>query len=305
MNIYLIGMPGCGKSSVGVVLKDLINYSYVDLDKYIEEKNNISIPEIFQEFGEEAFRKMEKEALADFKNKDSFIVSCGGGIISDMDNKKLMNGKVVFIDVEVSILKRRIENDKDNIRPMFNTKTVEELYNERIDKYKAFKDIVVINDDISKCAMSIKEELDILDNVLVLNGPNLNMLGKRPKEHYGSMTLDEISNLMKKSAKGFFDLIFFQSNYEGALVDEIQKAVLSKHIKAIIINPAAYTHTSVAIHDALEMFSGLKVEVHLSHVDDREDFRRINYVRDVCDVCFSGHHEKSYLEAIDYLKKKL
>ena len=70
----------------------------------------------------------------------------------------------------------------------------------------------------------------------------------------------------------------------------------------IIINPAAYTHTSVAIHDALEMFTGPKVEVHLSHVDDREGFRRVNFVRDVCDVCFSGKHEYSYVDAIKYLK---
>ena len=137
--------------------------------------------------------------------------------------------------------------------------------------------------------------------VLVLNGPNLNMLGKRPKEHYGSMTLEQINSLILKEANNEMDLEFYQSNYEGDLVTKIQESL---SYDAIIINPAAYTHTSVAIRDALEMFNGIKIEVHLSHVDDRDDFRKINFVREVCDICFSGKLEGSYLDAIKYLKKK-
>lgn len=136
--------------------------------------------------------------------------------------------------------------------------------------------------------------------VLIINGPNLNMLGKRPKEHYGAKTLAEINEEIKKEAKDF-DLEFYQSNYEGDIVTKIQEAL--GVFDAIIINPAAYTHTSIAIHDALEMFTGVKIEVHLSHVDDREAFRRVNFVRDVCDVCFSGKHSGSYIDAINYLKE--
>ena len=138
-----------------------------------------------------------------------------------------------------------------------------------------------------------------MKKVLVLNGPNLNMLGKRPKEHYGSLTLEQINSLMINEANGEFDLEFYQSNYEGDLVTKIQQSL---NYDAIIINPAAYTHTSVAIHDALEMFMGTKIEVHLSCVDDREDFRKTNFVRSVCDVCFSGEFEGSYINAIKYLK---
>ena len=137
-------------------------------------------------------------------------------------------------------------------------------------------------------------------NVLVINGPNLNMLGKRPKEHYGSLTLDEINNLMIARANNNLKLDFYQSNYEGDIVTKIQEAVLGKY-DSIIINPGAYTHTSVAIHDALEMFNGEKIEVHLSKVDEREGFRKINYVRDVCTKTFSGKLEGSYMDAIDYL----
>lgn len=138
-----------------------------------------------------------------------------------------------------------------------------------------------------------------MKQVLVLNGPNLNMLGRRPKEHYGTLTLEEINRLMLKEAADSLKLDFYQSNSEGDLVTKIQNCL---NYDAIIINPAAYTHTSVAIHDALEMFAGIKIEVHLSHVDEREVFRRVNFVRDVCDVCFSGKHEGSYMDAIKYLK---
>lgn len=136
-------------------------------------------------------------------------------------------------------------------------------------------------------------------NVLVINGPNLNMLGLRPKEHYGALTLDEINNAMKEEAYGKMDLTFMQSNYEGDIITEIQNAI--GRYDAIIINPGAYTHTSVAIHDTLEIFQGVKVEVHLSHVDDREDFRKVNYIRSVCNATFSGKQKDSYLDAIKYL----
>ncbi len=136
--------------------------------------------------------------------------------------------------------------------------------------------------------------------VLVINGPNLNMLGKRPKEHYGSLTLYQVNDLMVEEAGNDLELEFFQSNSEGDIVTEIQLAI--GVFDAIIINPGAYTHTSVAIHDALEIYDGTKIEVHLSEVDNREDFRRVNFVRDVCDKTYAGKHEESYLDAIRYLK---
>lgn len=161
MNIYLIGMPGCGKSSVGQALALETKYNYIDLDHYIEKKNNMSIPEIFDKFGETRFRELEKAALNDFKDKDNYIISCGGGIIGNLDNKKLMYGKCVYIKVDINELKRRISNDKLNIRPMFKTKTVEELYKERKDKYAFFSDIDVDNKAIMECVNEIRRGLEI------------------------------------------------------------------------------------------------------------------------------------------------
>lgn len=138
-----------------------------------------------------------------------------------------------------------------------------------------------------------------MKKVLVINGPNLNMLGKRDKNHYGVLTLDKINELILKENDGYFDIEFYQSNYEGDIVSKIQESLDDY---AIIINPAAYTHTSVAIRDALEIFNGKIIEVHLSEVDSREDFRRINYIRDIVTVTYSGEKELSYVKAIKYLK---
>lgn len=136
--------------------------------------------------------------------------------------------------------------------------------------------------------------------VLIINGPNMNMLGKRPNDIYGALSLDDVNNLIKKENNNAFDLDFYQSNSEGDIVTFIQNNLDSA---AIIINPAAYTHTSVAIRDALEMFNGPIIEVHMSEVDSREDFRKINYIREIVTKSFVGKKHQSYLDAIIYLKK--
>ena len=137
-----------------------------------------------------------------------------------------------------------------------------------------------------------------MKKILVLNGPNLNMLGKRPKNYFGSLSLEQINHLIQTQAEGF-EVSFYQSNHEGDLVEKIQQSL---DFYAIILNPAAFTHTSVALRDALELFEGHKIEVHLSSVDEREGFRKINYIRDLCEICFSGKKHQSYLDAIEYLK---
>lgn len=135
--------------------------------------------------------------------------------------------------------------------------------------------------------------------ILVINGPNLNMLGKRNKDHYGSKTLEDIYKMMEEY--DFFSYDFFQSNHEGAIIDRIQ----NQNYDGLIINAGAYTHTSVAIHDALEIVNVPKVEVHLSDVDNREDFRKINFIRSVCDKTITNLREQGYIEAIKYLQSTL
>ena len=136
---------------------------------------------------------------------------------------------------------------------------------------------------------------------LVINGPNINFLGIREPSIYGASTYDDLVDLIRSHAEKIgISVDFFQSNHEGAIVDAIQKAYYDK-VDAIVINPAAYTHTSVAIADALKAVSIPAAEVHISDVSKRESFRQISYVRDVCKKTVSGKGFDGYLEAIDFL----
>ena len=136
--------------------------------------------------------------------------------------------------------------------------------------------------------------------ILVINGPNINMLGIREPDIYGRVTYDQLCSRLRDHApaKGI-ELDIYQSNHEGDLIDRIQAAYGESD--AIIINPGAYTHTSIALLDALKAVGLPAVEVHISDVDSREEFRRISYVRAACVKTISGHGIQGYEEAIEYL----
>ena len=146
-----------------------------------------------------------------------------------------------------------------------------------------------------------------MDKILVIHGPNLNLLGEREKDVYGQTTLKQINEELKKNAgKHKFQLEIVQSNHEGEIVDVIGQAK-KKGFKAILINPAAYTHTSVAIRDAIAAVEIPTVEVHLSNIYSREDFRHSSLMAAVCHGQISGFGAHSYilgLEAILQLIKK-
>ena len=136
--------------------------------------------------------------------------------------------------------------------------------------------------------------------ILVLNGPNLNMLGVREPEHYGRETYADLLHKIRSYAKAKgIDVTCYQSNHEGDLVDAIQDAY--GQYDGIVINPAAYTHTSVAILDALNAVRLPTVEVHISKVEERESFRQISYVREACIHTVTGKGPDGYLIALDLL----
>lgn len=136
--------------------------------------------------------------------------------------------------------------------------------------------------------------------ILVINGPNINMLGIREPEHYGKETYADLTRKISDyCGEKNIDVKIYQSNHEGDLVDEIQKAY--GNTDGIVINPGAYTHTSIAILDAVKSVNIPTVEVHISKVEEREDFRQISYVRLACVKTITGHGTDGYLEAIDYL----
>ena len=140
--------------------------------------------------------------------------------------------------------------------------------------------------------------------ILVINGPNINMLGVREPAIYGKRTFKDLLDLLDATAKQEgIEIEQFQSNHEGYIVDKIQSAY--QQVDGIVINPAAYTHTSVAILDALKSVGIPAVEVHISDVDSREDFRQVSYAGLACVKTIKGHGLEGYREAILYLKETI
>lgn len=141
--------------------------------------------------------------------------------------------------------------------------------------------------------------------VLVINGPNLNMLGIREPGIYGSDNYDRLVQICQEAgaAQDFDEVEVFQSNHEGSIVDKIQEAY--GKVDGIVINPAAYTHTSVAILDALKAVAIPAVEVHISAVETREDFRQVSYARLACFATITGEGLQGYAHALELLKERL
>ena len=141
-------------------------------------------------------------------------------------------------------------------------------------------------------------------HILVLNGPNLNMLGIREPEHYGTQTLADLENMLHEEAVRLgITIECYQSNHEGDLVDKIQAAY--GKADGILINPAAYTHTSVALLDAVKAVSLPTVEVHISDPDSRDEFRKISFIRQACIATVKGKGFPGYLEGLQLLVKHI
>ena len=137
-----------------------------------------------------------------------------------------------------------------------------------------------------------------MKKILIINGPNLNLLGNREKTYYGDTTLEKIKTICEEhSKKNQLECFFFQSNHEGEIIEKIQ--LVDKDFDGIIINPAAYTHTSIAILDALRATSKPKIEVHISNIYAREDYRRKSITSEAVNGVICGFGENGYILAID------
>jgi 3-dehydroquinate dehydratase-2 len=139
--------------------------------------------------------------------------------------------------------------------------------------------------------------------LLIINGPNLNLIGRREVDVYGKENLDQIINWVSENIKNSkVDLIWFQSNSEGDIIDKLHWAI-DNQIVGVIINPGAYTHYSYAIRDAISSIEIPTIEVHLSNIDERENFRKKSVIKDVCKKQIKGKGKEGYLEAIKILCK--
>jgi 3-dehydroquinate dehydratase II len=138
--------------------------------------------------------------------------------------------------------------------------------------------------------------------ISIIHGPNLNLLGTRETDIYGNLGLSDLKNLLEKKYPEH-DFLFFQSNHEGEIIDVVQQSLTNKN--PIVINPGGYAHTSVAIHDALKSIKTPKIEVHLSHIYQRESFRHQTITAAACDGIISGLHFLGYLLAVSAIEKLL
>ncbi len=143
-----------------------------------------------------------------------------------------------------------------------------------------------------------------LKRIRVIQGPNLNLLGKRNSQHYGTLTLEELhQQLHNEAIKLNIEVLTFQSNHEGDLIDMIHLSI--KDTQGLIINPAGYTHTSIAIADALEIYPHPIIEVHLSDIHNREPFRKHSYITPHATAAIIGKGPKGYLEGLNILAKSV
>ena len=318
-NIVLIGFMGSGKTTLGLKLSYLLRMPVEDTDKLIERQEGRSITQIFADDGEAYFRELETEMLRKCGNrKYERILSVGGGTPVNPVNRELLHkcGTVVYLRVAPETVYERLKND--TTRPLLQCEEplekIRELLAVRDAIYTECADIILDVDNrhsdelAEELLLKLRQKVMIQKKekkpmkILVINGPNLNFLGIREKKIYGTQDYQYLMDLIAKKAKETGDeIVTYQSNHEGAIIDRIQEAYFDG-TNGIVINPGAYTHYSYAIRDALASVEIPKVEVHISDITSREEFRKISVTAPVCNKQIYGQGLDGYLQAIDFLR---
>jgi len=313
-NLILIGFMGSGKTMVGLKLSYRLRTPVEDTDKLIERREERTISEIFATDGEAAFRKMETDILGEIKERNyGRIISVGGGTPVNPANRALLKecGTVIYLKASPEKIYERVKHD--TARPLLQCENplprIRELMEARREAYEECADIVIDTDELTidevvdriEAALGKKEEKAEGMKILVINGPNINFLGIREKQVYGNQNYQYLLDMIQKKAKETGnEIIVFQSNHEGAIIDRIQEAYFDE-TQGIVINPGAYTHYSYAIRDALASITVPKVEIHISDITKREEFRKVSVTAPVCDKQIYGQGLDGYLQAIDFI----
>ena len=304
-NIALIGMPGSGKTRVGEQIAQLTGREHIDLDRALEERLGMPCADFIIKCGEAAFREQETAALADISKRSGLVLSTGGGVVTRDENYPLLHQ-----NSQIVMLNRKLDELAHKGRPITARDGIDKLAEQRMPRYRASTPSHPLsNQNHHKggrhlCGgFSTAKEATM--KALVINGPNLNMLGIREPGIYGSDNYDRLVQICQEAgaAQGFDEVDVFQSNHEGSIVDKIQEAY--GKVDGIVINPAAYTHTSVAILDALKAVAIPAVEVHISAVETREDFRQVSYARLACFATITGEGLQGYAHALELLRERL
>lgn len=318
-NVILIGFMGSGKTTVGIRLSYRLRMTVSDTDKLIERREGRSISNIFEWDGEETFRKLETELLKKIRDSaHTQIISVGGGTLVNPVNRKLLKqcGTVVYLKIQPETVYERLKEDTS--RPLLQCENplakIRELLEERKAAYEECADITVSVDNrdmddileeiLSALKVRVKRE-KIKMKLLVINGPNINFLGIREKSIYGTQDYPYLLKMIEEKGKtSGCEITVFQSNHEGAVIDRIQEAYFDG-TQGIIINPGAYTHYSYAIRDALASITVPKVEIHISDITKREEFRKTSVTAPACNKQIYGQGLEGYLQAIDFILESL
>lgn len=328
--VILTGFMGCGKSTIGRILAEKRGQELLDTDHYIEQKQGRSISDIFATQGEEAFRDMETEALRELIQKqEPMVIALGGGLpiggnlygeepvrqralLRGERNRELLAelGYVFYLKITPEEVYRRLKGD--TTRPLLQTEDpyarITELLQQRDVWYEKCADEIItvegknkwlIADEIIRKLSRIEQNRRKKMKILVINGPNLNFLGIREKGVYGTQNYDDLLKMISDKAKELGATAeVFQSNHEGAIIDRIQDAYFDG-TEGIVINPGAFTHYSYAIRDALASVTMPKIEIHISDITQREEFRKTSVTALVCNGQIYGHGLAGYLEAME------
>lgn len=314
-NIVLIGFMGSGKTSVGIKLSYQMKKALEDTDKIIERREGRSINDIFAEDGEAYFREKETELLRELTHTlHNEILSVGGGTPLRKENRSLLKqiGTVVYLRIRPETVYERLKGD--DTRPLLRGENplqrITRLMEQRKDIYEEAADVIVdvdgleMEEVLSRIMEACRKRKDRKKamKLLVINGPNLNFLGIREKSVYGTQDYQYLLDMIEAKGKADgHEITVFQSNHEGAIIDRIQEAYFDG-TEGIVINPGAYTHYSYAIRDALASITVPKVEIHISDITQREDFRKVSVTAPACDRQIYGQGLDGYLQAIDFIE---
>lgn len=308
-NIVLIGFMGCGKSTVGKRLAALLGWEFVDTDARIEEEHKMQVSEIFLRMGEIAFRKMERDLIARLSERMHQVIATGGGIIKNPENcQRLKEGGAVIVHMYTAPeeLYRRMRYD--TTRPLLapyegeeRCEAIQKLLQERLPLYRSAADleISVSNqspEDIAEEILDMTKDMEKSKQreIWVCNGPNLNFLGIREPDIYGNENYEALKRyVVGKGQELGVKVECFQTNYEGALIDTLQEAH-RKGISGIVMNPGAFTHYSYALRDAIASIAVPVVEVHMSNIHKREEFRHRSVTAAECVGQICGFGFNSY-----------
>ena len=304
-NIILIGMPAVGKSAIGWLIAQRLGRAFFDSDAEIEAREGKTCAQIINESGEPAFRTIEREIIANLVTKQGIVLAVGGGAPLTCDDLLRQRSVVVYLRRELDELAASLTG---NSRPLSRSREdLERLHSERHTVYASLTHVTVFNNSTREAtAAQVVDAImpHLTSRLLVINGPNLNLLGTREPHIYGNATqADLIALLQSSAAERGIVTDFMQSNYEGAIINALHDTV--GVYDGIVINPAAYTHYSYAIHDALKAINLPAVEIHISDISTREEFRRHSVTASACIAQISGEGFQGYIHAMDTLLEAL